>query len=402
MIGYGARRLLSRRIEPRAIIGWAARHWIALVVAAGIGLRAAEFARGRDYWLDEGSLSVNITGHAPFEAPSPLENAQLVPFGFLVVERALAFVFGGSRWVLRLLPFAASLAALPLFVAVARRVVSGRALVAALVLFATSDPLIYFAAELKPYAVDVAAALAAYWLAADLDAGWTVRRAVRAALLGAALVWLSFPVVFVLSAVGMVGLVRSRQAWRGWIAIGAVWLASFAGSQIAARRLLGPGSGMRVFWEFAFPATWFDVPGWMLRRLASLFGNPMHFDTPFGPTVSALIGAVLALIGAVSLASRQPVWLVRLVGPIALAMVAGLLRAYPFHGRLLLFLVPALYLLLAEGLDAIARRVPGTWGPRLLVAAALAWPVGLAALHVVEPAERKFHPQGDLRPNPFP
>ena len=44
-----------------------------------------------------------------------------------------------------------------------------------------------------------------------------------------------------------------------------------------------------------------------------------------------------------------------LVLPIVLAMVASAMKRYPLHGRLILELVPAFFLLIAQGTETAAR-----------------------------------------------
>ena len=73
------------------------------------------------------------------------------------------------------------------------------------------------------------------------------------------------------------------------------------------------------------------------------------------------------LIGAVSLGFRWRGGLYLLVAPLLFTLFASGLHQYPFHGRLLLFLVPTVHLLVAEGVVALSR--PG--GTRLTVVLAL-------------------------------
>ena len=74
---------------------------------------------------------------------------------------------------------------------------------------------------------------------------------------------------------------------------------------------------------------------------------------------------MVLLIGTVSLARRSwPAWLVFVV-PILLAMLAASMRRYPFHGRLILELVPAFFLLIGLGTRTAARRDRGTRQPGL-------------------------------------
>jgi hypothetical protein len=86
-----------------------------------------------------------------------------------------------------------------------------------------------------------------------------------------------------------------------------------------------------------------------------------------------------------------------LILPIALALLASGLRKYPFHGRIILFLVPALLLLIANGLDGVAarldrRRIFPILATLLLIYPCLSTSYGVATTHL-----RDFTSHGDVR-----
>jgi hypothetical protein len=398
----------TREIDLQGVRDWLRSRWVWLVVAVGMALRLCEYVRDRPYWLDEMSLAANLIGQRVLEGPKRLVGEQLAPFGFLVVERGLANWLGGTPLVLRLFPQVCGLASLPLFAIWSRRWLRPSALPVALGLFAVSDPLIYFSAELKPYGVDVLAVLVCALLPTGVGfSRTTAGQRVGLAILGAALVWFSFPVAFSLAAVGLPWLSAALvdRRWReGWsiLAIVGTWLLSFLGSYLAARGMLTTAGGMWAFWDFAFVPRSFEAgPIWIARRLLNLFANPLHFDTPLGPRFSAILGAGLWILGAVSLGRRHPEPFARVVLPVGLALGASLARVYPFHGRLLLFLLPGLYLLIAEGVATLGETRIGRHRECWLAAFLLIWPVLQALGHLFEPASRTFSPFGDLRPNPF-
>ena len=68
-----------------------------------------------------------------------------------------------------------------------------------------------------------------------------------------------------------------------------------------------------------------------------------------------MTGPLLGGLGLVSLWRRHRPLALLLVGPVAAGILAAALRRYPFGDRLLLYAVPCLWLLAAEGLAAIAR-----------------------------------------------
>jgi hypothetical protein len=402
-----AQGLLTRKYNGRAIVAWLVQRWTWWVVGLGVLLRVVEYVRNRGFWMDEGSLAANIVGHSAFEPPAPMKGDQLAPYGFLVVERALAGVLGTSQMALRVLPFCAGMLAYWLLLRLSSRSLRPSSRSLAVVLLAVSSPLIYFTVELKPYIVDVAAACICLSLPhADEMELAPARRVGWVALMGALLVWFSFPVAFQLAGVGLAWIATScvRRSWalagRTALVI-AAWLASFAGAYVAAKRSLAIGTGMWAFWGFAFPPETFrGAIAWTGRRLVNLFANPLHLDTPLWPTLSAVLGAVLAVLGARSFRRRDPELLVRLVVPLTLAWGVAIARVYPFHGRLLLHLVPALYLLVWEGAGLVRERPDRRWG-LVWVAFLVIVPTLDSTWNAIEPRYREFSPFGDLRKNPW-
>jgi hypothetical protein len=366
----------------------------------------AAYASNRGYWLDESSLAANIEEGGVLSIFESLGASQLVPPGFLIVERALAKSLGTSRLVLRLVPLASGLAALFLFAVLARRIFQGWTATLVLALFACSDELVYFSTELKPYSTDVAAAVAVT-LAATLlgEKPLTFARWLAWSALGGCLVWFSFPVAFVLSVAGPVVVFRAlgRHQYRQAAALALaplLWLLSFAVVLASARAQLGGHPGMWSFWAFAFPPSLGSDPAWIPRRLLYLFVNPGDFHGPFDPRIAALPAILLATTGAISLGRRDPASLCLVGGPIVPTLLAAAFRAYPFHGRCLLFLLPGLFVLLAEGANRASRLAPALPLRFMLSAILLAPPLARDLYHLVEPRDRLvFNPLGDRRPH---
>ncbi len=100
------------------------------------------------------------------------------------------------------------------------------------------------------------------------------------------------------------------------------------------------------------------VRGPLSRLLAGaqIFNSPGWVVTPLGVLASAFLALGLYLIGSLSLGFRWRGGLYLLVAPLLFTLAASALHQYPFHGRLLLFLVPMIHLPIAEG--AAARRAP--------------------------------------------
>jgi uncharacterized membrane protein len=183
----------------------------------GAALRTWVYLGGRPYWLDEGSLRASLSGVPILDFSRPLASDQLAPFAFLVAERAVIAVLGGSVYAARLIPLVCGSAALGLFKYVAERLLSRSGAVVAMVLFAFSDDLVYYSSELKPYSWDLALCLVVTLVSlAELRAKHPDgRRLGLLALLAVASPWASFPSVFVVAGCGAVLIVDRLIAGRG-------------------------------------------------------------------------------------------------------------------------------------------------------------------------------------------
>jgi hypothetical protein len=177
---------------------------------------------------------------------------------------------------------------------------------------------------------------------------------------------------------------------------------SFAAADALSLRMLGPGGrhGMLVFWGFAFPpwppASLHDA-AWPALRVLYLFLNPLDFHAPLGPRLSPWPAVALAAFGAVSLWRRDRRSLGLLAAPGLFALGAAYLRLYPFHGRLALYLVPALLLVIAEGVARVTSSRRNRAARAAVLAAVLLVPTLQAVDRLFEPHARTNHNRfGDL------
>jgi len=378
--------------------------WIA--VALGLILRVWEYLEFRFLYIDEEALLSNLVGRAVFDFHQILDQDQMAPPGFLVIERLLVRLPLDVRASGRLLPLCCGLASVFLMHQVARRFLDRRVVPMAVGLFAVGDHLLYYSAEIKQYSCDLMMATAALCLAAG---PWTGRegkaRLWPLAVFGLVAPWFSFPVVFLLAGPGIYLLVSAAKA-RRWRAcaqitlIGLGWLLSFAGCFLLSRSILSKRDFLWVWWNFAFlpfpPRSLADL--WHLAEtLANVFINPASLLTPFSLPVTAVLASALAVIGCLSLGRRWPGGLFLLIAPLLFALLASGLRQYPFHGRLLLFLVPTFLLLPCEGAAAIGRRTG--WLVMLALAALLIYGQASDVFwhKVVQSRYRPFDSHGDLK-----
>jgi hypothetical protein len=400
---------MRREFRVDGFSSWVRRRKIAIILVLGVIARVAQFLADRSNWLDEESLAQNIVTKNLMELFGPLSCAQLAPPGFLVAEWGLFHLLGDRPLVLKIFPLLGGIASLFLFARVAQRCLRPNAVGIAVALFAVSDDLIYFASELKQYSTDVAVVLLCNLLALDLvSRPATILRLARFAAVGAVAVWFSHPVAFVLAGLGLV-LIASALAegeWRRGLFLTVMclaWGASFAYVYSVSQEQLDHRGTMWAFWAFAFPPrplTVYGGAGWLIRSVLYVFANPIEVNTPLGPTLSALLGFGFFLAGCVSFGRRgtnQAFWM--LLAPGLITLLASCLHLYPFHGRLLLFLVPALLLLIAEGVAWVGELAGSRTFRVVLLTSLFLFPAVQATYHLLEPRQRMdFNSRGDRRP----
>ncbi|MCS6994150.1 MAG: glycosyltransferase family 39 protein, partial [Anaerolineales bacterium] len=274
------------------------------------------------------------------------------PVGFLLLEKLVVTLLGDGERALRLLPFLAGCASLILFYLLARQFLSPAGLLTALALLAISPMLVYYASEVKQYSSDVFVALLLLYLftrpwSQRLSYGWLV-----AGLLAS---WFSHPAVFVLAAIGLMLLWQHRQ--RPWpvLMLGAAWLASIGLLYLVNLRGLAQNDSLRAYWGEYFHRD-------PLTALTGLFANPA------GLTLAPALLVGMALIGAgflvfqktglhahsdspehALLQPRNPALVFLLV--FGVTYLASWLELYPFARRMILFLVPLVYLLSGAAVD---------------------------------------------------
>jgi hypothetical protein len=378
----------------------------AVVLVAGILLRAYHLIQQRSMWIDEARLALNLQVRGYLELLHPLAYDQSAPPGFLWAVRSLILVFGGSEWVLRLLPFAAGVAALLVFRQTTDQLLaSPAARLAAVAWVALGPQFIFYSDELKPYGVDLLVNVLATWATLSLVTRPSApSRKAMLWLTGLAIVapWVSTPTIFTLAAAAIAIILHDRSAagevprrpLLAWT-LGALSTAcaSVLVFRVTGTRVTGSGDYLRQYWGEALVRI--AHPGALARLgfgLQDIVSGTFLGIVRQGLLEADLRTAVLAFtvlliplvgLGWLSIAKRHGVAVgVLISGPPLLATAASLLGYYPLAFRLMLFGTPAMVWGLAAGLEtAIEGRL--RWR---------SWTWAIAAVVLFEvPLERDFN-----------
>jgi len=327
--------------------------WIFVLVGAGLRIRA--YLANRSLWLDEAMLAINVLRRSFVELLQPLDHHQAAPVGFLWLEKTATICFGPGEMALRLVPLVASLASLPLFLMLARRMLDARGAVIAIGLFAIAQPLVYFASEAKQYSLDVFFAIAILLSAVRFHQdALGIGRAALLVCVGIAATWFSHPAIFVLAGAGATLFVVNfrKDPLRAWIMgwIGAAWLVSFAIGYWLFMRPIANDPHMANYWQKAFlpsPTPSITTLQTYLKSFFALFADTLEL-TVAGLSAAAFVLGCAAMLQCAK--SRAVGWLV--LTPVGFLAAAALMKRYPLDGRLILFITPMLFLLIAAGVES--------------------------------------------------
>ncbi len=395
--------------------------WTWLAVVVGVVLRLSDYTVLRPLYRDEKSLLENLVALPVFDFRTILTEYQLAPPGFLVLERLMVRLPWNNVLEARLFPLLCGIASMFLFRSTARRYLTPRAVPIATGLFAMADWLIYYSTELKQYSCDLALTLVALRLAAGTraesesdsssstgPATLTTRRLLTIAGFGVVGVWFSYPLALVLAGVGtyLITIAARRKDWRQFLGLamtGVAWLSSFAACFVVSHRILSKEPFIWNWWDFAFlpipPRSSADLERdfW---QILNIFDSPSDLLTPLGVLPSAFLALGLFLAGGAAVFRRWPGGFYLLTAPIVFAVAASALHQYPFHGRLLIFLVPSIHMLVGEGAAALTRR-GGPWLTLAMGAFLLFQPVSDVAWNqYIQKTQHVGHDShGDLRPD---
>ena len=375
--------------------------WGLVLMLGALAWRAVRYVLVFPMWGDEGMLAVNFHDRTFLGLLDTLDYGQVAPAGFLWLELGASKLFGFTEPALRLVPFLAGAAAVVLFWRLSRKLLDSRSALLSMAVFAASFYPTRYAAEVKPYSLDLLLALAiilAAWALYERPSA-TGRWAAFAAA-AAVSAWLSYPSIFISGGVCLWLLTdrpgdEGHRQWGRVLAVGAVIVTSFLAMYVLV------GSGQRAaaptsYWSAGFPPMtepW-KIPLWALdvhTGMMLAYPNGGHSG---GSTVSFL----LAVVGGVVLwRTRRPVLLL-LVSPLPLMFLAAALQKYPYgaSARVAQHLAPAACLLIGTGIVCVLRKVLGARRTVRAVPVAVLPFIVVVIAGIARDVVRPYHSEADV------
>lgn len=339
---------------------------VAAILAAGMALRFLFWLHGAPIRLDEARVALNLMERSFLQLLQPLAYHQAEPWGLLWLQKGLAELFGYGERVLRLPSLAAALASLPLFDAVARRLLDRRSRVVAVALFAFSLFPFLSAGYGKQYAAAAFVTLLLWWAA--LTWGPHSRPFF---LLALGSIFFSFPAVFVAGGIYLVEVLERRDRRTFLRATG------FAAAAILVAVALADATTdpyLQEFWREHMLGRATAPVSWTVSHFLLFFENPAAVGAP-------VLAGGAAIFGAWRLVSEHGRRARYVFGSLPLLILASSLGLWPLADRLLFFLAPLAFLCVALPVGRLADA-PGMRGVAAVgILALLLVPGSLGILH---------------------
>ncbi|NNK61888.1 MAG: hypothetical protein HKO98_01665 [Gemmatimonadetes bacterium] len=373
------------------------------LLAIGAAVRIWGWASHDALFLDELFLALNLRERSLLEMLTPLAYGQNAPVGWLLLQKVVTSVFGDGAHALHLVSLLASLASLALMWALSRRLLSGAWALVPLAAVVFGPFLIWQGIQLKQYSFDVAVTLVLLLMALRVHESRGEGGLLPLGVAGVVAIWFSMPAIFVLAGVGTALFFRllPRREAHGprhlavLVAIGAVWLATFALNYAVFLSAADEVDWLVDYWASGFlpwPPTGVGDLRWFYDIAVGAMERPLGFWRLGLPALLlVLLGVALPSIrrpsrraasdaeGTTTSRGYRPPALVW--APVLVTLGAAVAQAYPFRERLILFLVPSLAILLGRGVEGLAGRLPAGRALASAVAAGLLLvPAGIVML----------------------
>jgi hypothetical protein len=316
---------------------------------------------GKSLWEDEAHLALNFITKDYIGITGVLDYEQSAPVLFLLTVEAFTHIGGFSIYALRAFPLLVSLLALPLYYVLVKELIGSRiTALFAFFLFAANLALIYFVNELKPYTVDVSVYIILGTIAFSTHPFLVRHRNTLLAISGSLAIVYSNVGFIVLSCIAFVYIsewYREKKVEKHMLVIMLIWACVFVVNYYFFIYRYPYAEHVRSLWAGRY------LPTDLLSCEFSTFLKTTLRETGFTLLlyVSDIKGVgwlllIVFYLGIISTVRKKNYrLLVFSCGPVLLHLGISAAEQYPFYYRFVLYLLPGLMMLMAEGSRVIAN-----------------------------------------------
>ena len=317
-------------------------------LAFAIVTRIITYLWNRSLFLDEASLALNVIEKNWQELTGILDYTQSAPVGFLLVSKWMVTLFGHGEFVLRLFPLILSILSCFILYQIGRSI-EPRIVPILMLWFASSSINLRYATEFKPYSGDLMFTLLLTWIAIQILNSRQMRYVIAWLIVSVIAVWFSHATVFVIAGMGitLIFILAYDKQWKlaGIFAVTCILAAlSFLVVYLNFYQYTAVGTDlaaeMQTYWANDFFQLNFT---WLVRFPFLIFQFIAGFENPV-----LLIIIIFAFI--IGLRRSKPSLIALMLMPVLITLIASYLQLYPLRNRFILFLLPGVMLIIANGL----------------------------------------------------
>ncbi|MGB0931975.1 MAG: glycosyltransferase family 39 protein [Chitinophagales bacterium] len=325
------------------------------LICLGVILAILNFLYNRSLWIDEARVALNIVNRSYAELLKPLSLNQVAPIGFLFIEKFFANLFGNHDWTMRIFPLLSFLISIPLFFKLSFKLTQSKhfALLACAI-FSLSMHMMFYSSEVKQYSTDVLISVIVVLSSLSFLESKNKAAIAGYTLMGMLVVWFSNVAVIMLFTMGLYSLyeihiVKKEKNFKVIIPL-FFWCVSF----VVYYALFIHGHPIKAFMlEF-----WSNAKAFLPANILSLefYGELLKKLEKFLGLLSLgglwILASIVIIVGIVSKSKHKKILFIALF-PLLVHLILTYFKLYPFHKRLILYMLPFIVLLYVNGLFAV-------------------------------------------------
>lgn len=317
------------------------------------------FFLNRSLFLDSLNLARNIAEGSFLDLSKPLNYKQSAPILFLYISKISTLLFGISEYTLRLFPVISAIGCLFFFKKTLEKFLPLKYVIIGMLWFGSHSMFIRYATEFKQYVTDAFISIFLIWVALFVNK-LNNKNILFIGIIGVVAIWLSMPSIFVL-----LGLIcyylhfqyQTKSSLIPVFSLGLWFLFNFLLEYFLILRPAIDSDHMQNFHQSFFLQGTFWKPE-SLRHDFDLFISMIRMAVGKSG-LSIAIAILLILVNVYDKLIKKKQHLLLLVIPIIAMFGASFLGKYSLIERLMLFVMPIIFILILQGLQVVISSIKG-------------------------------------------
>ena len=336
--------------------------WEIIILICGVFIMLVRYINYSPIFHDEAArmLTVQQTSLWDLIRSPRLDNYVHDAKGFLAMIKIFSCFFPIHELSFRFPVFLCALLGCVLFFRLAHHLLAPAGRYVAMGLYIICPFLIGHSSIMLPYACNVFVSNLLLLMFYRLISSDLHRVEVRLgyALLGGLAAVLSIPAVFILAGCGSIALIHmlilhETDKLKRFLPIVIFWMITWAVHYFYYIRDTAQWLALSDQWQpylLPFKDGLGTSVAWFFLKFAQMFDHPVG--------MVAGLGLPLWALGIMAFLKKDRLHFFQIISPFFLMLIAVLIRKYPFHGRVLAFLLPINLLIIGQGYQYCVERMP--------------------------------------------